>query len=87
MRVTPRAGVDAVGDVGPDGALLVRVRAAPADGAANKALIKVLAAALEVAPSRIDIVSGASSRIKRVVVDVERDVVEGLWPGLLTSAG
>jgi uncharacterized protein len=87
VRVTPRAGVDAVDGVGETGELRVRVRSAPADGAANKALIKVLAAALDVAPSRIDIVSGASSRTKRVVVDEERTAVEGLWPGVLTSAG
>ena len=87
MRVSPRAGVDVVDGLGPDGELRVRVRAAPADGAANKALIKVLATALDVAPSRIEIASGASSRIKRLVVDKERDAIEGLWPGLLTSAG
>jgi hypothetical protein len=51
-----------------DGALLVRLAAAPVDGAANAALIEFLAAALHVPKRDITIVSGERSRHKRVRV-------------------
>jgi uncharacterized protein (TIGR00251 family) len=48
----------------PDGRLRVRVMAAPVDGAANRAVIALLAEALRVAPSRLELVRGAASRDK-----------------------
>jgi uncharacterized protein YggU (UPF0235/DUF167 family) len=82
-RVTPRAGRDEVVGVGPDGELLVKVRAAPAEGAANSAVLRTIAAALDVAPSRLQLVRGATSRTKVVAIDdVERARVEALWPGV-----
>ncbi len=67
--------------------LRVKVRAAPADGAANKALIKTLSGELGVAPSLIEIASGTTSRTKRVSIDTDRGAIERHWPGLLTSVG
>jgi uncharacterized protein len=68
MRVTPRSARDEV--IGWDGEVLrVRLRAPPVDGRANEALQHVLAARLEVAPSAVEIVSGQTSRTKRVRVD------------------
>jgi len=49
-----------------DGALLVRLAAAPVDGAANAELIAVLAGALHLPKRSIEIVSGDRSRSKRV---------------------
>ncbi len=67
VRVIPRAGKS--GLVGTrDGALLIRLHAAPVDGAANTELIEVLARALGVAKRAITIVSGERSREKRVSV-------------------
>ena len=78
VRVQPRAS--RAGVVGLHGnALKVRVHAAPVDGAANEAVVDVLAAALEVPRSAIRIVSGASSRTK--VVEV-RGVTAGQVAGL-----
>jgi len=63
VRLTPRGGRDAID--GWDGdTLRVRVSAAPTDGKANDALVRLLAKALGLAPSRLAIVSGASSRTK-----------------------
>jgi uncharacterized protein len=47
-------------------ALKIRVRAAPTGGEANASLRQLLADRLGVAASRIDVVAGASARIKRV---------------------
>jgi uncharacterized protein len=70
VRLTPRARHDAVEGVDrlADGrmALKIRVRAAPTGGQANAGLRQLLADRLGVAASHIDVVAGASARIKRV---------------------
>ena len=68
MRVVPRAGRSGVAGL-RDGALLVRLAAAPVDGAANAELIDVLARALDVPKRSIEIDAGDRSRSKRVRVD------------------
>ena len=67
IRVTPRAAANAVGGE-RDGALLVRVTAAPADGKANAAVLRVVAAALDLPPSEVRLVRGATARMKVVSV-------------------
>jgi uncharacterized protein (TIGR00251 family) len=68
VRLTPRGGRDSI--EGWDGDVLrVRVRAAPVDGRANEALVRLLAAVLDVASSRVTIVAGASSRNKLVQIE------------------
>jgi uncharacterized protein YggU (UPF0235/DUF167 family) len=70
VRLTPRGRHDVVEGVDrlADGrtALRIRVRAAPTGGEANASLRQLLADRLGVAASRIDVVAGASARIKRV---------------------
>jgi uncharacterized protein (TIGR00251 family) len=68
VRLTPRGGRDAIDGV-RDGVLLVRVRAPPVDGKANAALCRLVAKALGVAPSRVSVVRGQTSRDKVVRVD------------------
>jgi uncharacterized protein (TIGR00251 family) len=48
----------------PDGSWRARVTATPQGGEANRAVIALLAEALGVAPSRIELVRGAASREK-----------------------
>ena len=67
VRVTPRASANAVGGE-RDGALVVRVTAAPAEGAANVAVVKALARALGIAASTVRIERGATGRTKVVSV-------------------
>jgi uncharacterized protein YggU (UPF0235/DUF167 family) len=44
----------------------VRLAAAPSDGAANEALIRLLARQLSLRPRDVTLVSGPSSRLKRL---------------------
>lgn len=72
VRVTPKGGRDAIEGIErlADGRAImkVRVRAAPSEGAANAALIRLLADALDVAPRQVSLAAGSAARIKRVKV-------------------
>jgi uncharacterized protein len=62
-----------------NGVLRVEVNAPPVEGKANAAVIKLIARALDVAPSRVSIVAGEKSKKKRISVSgTDRASVEGL---------
>ena len=67
LRIVPRAGRTALAGT-RDNALLVRLAAAPVEGAANAALLAFLAEQLQLPKSRLELVSGDKSRSKRVKV-------------------
>ena len=67
IRVVPRARRSGVGGMRGD-AWLVRLQAPPVEGAANEELIALLASTLGVSKRAVSIVSGESSRQKRVRV-------------------
>ena len=82
VRLTPRAGSDKVDGV-VDGVLRAHVAAPAVAGAANQALLRLLADELGVARGAIRLVAGAAGRQKLVVVDgIEADTVVARWPGL-----
>jgi uncharacterized protein YggU (UPF0235/DUF167 family) len=67
VRVIPRAGrTDLAGERA--GALLVRLAAAPVEGAANDALLACLSERLDVARARLTLTAGARGRDKRIHV-------------------
>jgi uncharacterized protein (TIGR00251 family) len=72
VRLTPKGGRDSIDGIETmsDGraVLKARVRAAPHEGAANEALIALLAKSLRIPVRSIEITGGATSRIKRVHV-------------------
>ena len=72
VRLTPKGGRDSIDGVDTlaDGTVVLkaRVRAAPSEGEANAALCRLLAKTLGVPPGRVEIVGGATSRLKRVKV-------------------
>lgn len=71
VRVVPRAGRSEIAGIttGVQGdALRVRVAAPPVEGAANRELVRVLAAALGIAPAGVAIEAGTRGREKRVRV-------------------
>ena len=73
IRVIPRAGRSGFAGL-RDGALLVRLAAAPVDGAANDALIALIAKTLRIPKRDVTIVSGERSRSKRIrIAGVERE--------------
>ena len=79
VRVTPRSARPGIGewktDPGGRPFLEVRVAAAPADGAANDELIRLLAKTLDVAKRDVRIVSGETARLKRLEVPLSEDQV------------
>lgn len=81
VRLTPRSAVECIDVV--DGVLKVHVMAPAVEGAANSALIRLLADELGVARRDVRIVAGATGRQKLVVVDgVGSEAVVARWPGL-----
>ena len=72
VRLTPKGGRDRLEGIIEDAdgrpAIKARVSAPPVDGAANVALIKLLAKALGVSKSKIRFASGETARIKRLHV-------------------
>jgi uncharacterized protein (TIGR00251 family) len=67
ITVIPRAGKTMIaGSRG--GAILVRLAAAPVDGAANTALTTLLAGLLDIPKRQVVLLSGQASRNKRVKV-------------------
>jgi uncharacterized protein (TIGR00251 family) len=78
VRVQPRARRDEIaGERG--GSLLVRVRAPPLEGKANAAVCRLLAKRLGLAPGRVAVVRGVSSRDKLVEIEgIEADELRRL---------
>ena len=68
LVVVPRASADRVGPYA-DGVLRVRVVRPPADREANRSVLRLVADALGVPPSRLWLVAGARGRRKRLRVD------------------
>ena len=73
LRVTPRSGRDDIDGLErlADGRTVVkvRIRAVAEGGQANRAVTELLAKALGVPKGKVRILSGATSRLKQIVVD------------------
>jgi uncharacterized protein (TIGR00251 family) len=78
VRVVPRASPEGVAGV-RQGALLVRLGAAPVEGQANRALVALLARALGVPRAQVEIRAGHTGRTKVVAVSgASREALERL---------
>jgi Uncharacterized conserved protein len=85
VRVIPRASKSGIAGWRGE-ALLVRLHAAPVEGAANSELIEVLAEALNVPKRAVSIMSGARSRQKRVRIEgVTDEILSSAFPRLRGS--
>ncbi len=67
VRVIPRAGRSGIAGV-RGGALLVRLAAAPVEGAANEALVELLARTFDRPKREVRVLSGHAARDKRVEI-------------------
>ncbi|HEX9499828.1 MAG TPA: DUF167 domain-containing protein [Mycobacterium sp.] len=65
VRAKPGSRKGPLVEIGGEGELTVYVREPAAEGKANRAVVKLLAKHLGIAPSRLDLISGATSRVKR----------------------
>ena len=81
VRLTPKGGRDQIEGVKVDPSgkpvLTVRVSTPPVDGAANKALLKLLAKTVGIPKSRIRFISGETSRIKRLMLEGDAAEIAG----------
>ena len=72
VRLTPKGGRDAIDGIAhlADGrsVLKVRVRAAPIEGEANAALLRLIARATGVPPRDVALTAGATARIKQLAI-------------------
>jgi uncharacterized protein (TIGR00251 family) len=75
VSVVPRASREAVGPM-IDGVLRVRVTRPPAEGEANRAVLRLVAMALDLRTRDVRLVAGERGRRKRIRV-------EGMEPGEL----
>jgi len=90
VRLTPKAGRDAIGDIVvlADGreAVRVHVRAIPSEGEANRALIALLAKTFRVPKSGIEIVAGESARLKQVRIAGDPSALAAVVNGWMPRA-
>ena len=74
LRVRPRSKQNEILGV-HGGALKIGVVAAPEKGRANRAVLKLLAETLDLAPTELTVISGMASQDKTVVVPLPPDEV------------
>ena len=80
VRVIPKSSKSEI--VGEhDGALKVKLKSPPIDGAANAELIKVLAKHFSVPKSAVEILAGQTSKTKQVKISgVSQNALSGIIP-------
>ena len=72
VRLTPKSSRDAIEGLdsfGGETVLKARVRALPEQGRANAALVKLIAAWLDVPARSVSVAQGTKSRVKQVAIE------------------
>jgi len=69
VKVIPKSSKTELAGYLPDGTWKVKIAAVPEKGKANRALCEFLAERLGVAKSRVRIVAGETSQLKRVRIE------------------
>lgn len=90
VYLIPKASVDQImGVESKDNGkqyLIVRLRAVPEDGKANKALIKFLAKQWKIPSSCISLKSGTTSRYKQLYFSTHSEKLKQIWQALGNSS-
>jgi uncharacterized protein YggU (UPF0235/DUF167 family) len=82
VRLTPRGGADRIDGV-VDGELRIRVAAPAVDGAANEALLRLLAGELGLPRGAVRLIAGATGRNKLVAIEgIDPERLVARWPDL-----
>jgi uncharacterized protein len=89
LRVTPRGGRDAIDgiEILSDGrsVLKLRVRAVADGGEANRAVTALLAKSLGVPKATVQLLSGATSRLKQVAISGDPAALERALRGVISD--
>jgi uncharacterized protein YggU (UPF0235/DUF167 family) len=89
MRLIPKSSRDLIGGsrLLADGraVLEARVRAVPEAGRANAALIRLIAGALDVAPAKVTVESGAKARVKILRIEGDAELLGRRLAALVSS--
>ena len=80
IKVKPNSSKDEI-SLDAEKNITIKIHAKPVDGEANEYLVKYLAKELEIKRSLIQIEKGATSRLKRVVINIE----ESKWNEFLSN--
>jgi uncharacterized protein YggU (UPF0235/DUF167 family) len=87
VRLTPRGGRDTLGGLRRDQAgraqLLARVAPPPVEGAANSALVRLVAKALSVPKSAVAITAGETARVKTLEIAGDPAILERALKALI----
>ena len=75
IRVLPRSSKNEVVGQMADGVLKIKITAAPVDGAANEALIKLLADYFHTSKSKVNIITGMTGKNKTVEILNKKDIL------------
>jgi uncharacterized protein len=90
VRLTPKSSRDLIEGTGllADGraVLKARVRAVPEAGKANAAMVRLIAGALDVAPAKIIVESGATGRVKSLRIAGEAETLARRLAALVSPA-
>lgn len=88
-KLQPKASKDEFVQVS-EGRIKIRITAPPTDGKANKHLIKFLAKQFKVPQSSVSIISGETSRLKRVKITAPQampTILDALAPTMTKTVG
>jgi len=77
IHVIPRAKLNEIMEILPDGSVKIRLAAPPVEGKANQILLKFLADLFDVPVARIEIIRGDKSRRKLIFIrDIDSNTVD-----------
>ncbi|WP_242097870.1 DUF167 family protein [Sphingomonas sp. CROZ-RG-20F-R02-07] len=85
VRVTPRGGRDAL-TPGTAEHFAARLAAAPVEGAANAALLALVARVFGVAKREVTLIGGQTARLKRIAIAGDAALLARIAAGLYAAA-